>query len=202
MEKEYDDDFTPVALSTRMSQEPEYKNMKDYVSLPQDVLDSLDEDVMQETKLTSVANVMNLLYMDVQGHSVPRMAMVLGITIREVDLIKKSETYRAVRQGLLQEILSTARNVMQVSTLKAVKSLYECMESHDDRIKLMAAKEVLDRVGLSGTQKLEVVAIQPGDAAKLSDSDLAEILRSSMEVITKNDEEPEAEGSTDGATKT
>lgn len=190
MDNEYDN----VALATRLATEPEYKNMKDYITLPQELIDSIDEDVMMETKLTSVSNVMNLLYMDVQGHSMPRMAMVLGISLMEVEIIRKSQAYSTVRESLLREILNTARNVMQVSTLKAVKSLYECMESTDERIKLQAAKEILDRVGLSGTQKLEVVATQGGTIDKLTNDDLAEILRSSMEVISTN-------GSNDGETK-
>ena len=174
------DAFESDSVGVKMGVEPEYQNMGNYISLPVEVTDSLEEDILRETKMESVSNVMNLLYMDVQGHSTARISMVLGVSTREVEKIRQSTPYLAARRLLLNEILETSRKIMEVSAIKAVKTVYECMDSADDRIRLQASKEILDRVGLSGTQKLEVVSMQAGGIDRLSDSDLVEILKSAL----------------------
>ena len=170
----------PTSMVGILQKDVEYKYLADYVPLKQGLLDSLDADVMAETRLDSVSNVVNLLYMDVQGHSLPRICMVLGLNTKDVQKIRSSDAYSTVRAALLAEILTTSKRVMEVSTLKAVKTLYECMDSGSEKIKLMAAKEILDRVGLNATQKLELSTTEISGMTKLTEEQLQEILKSTM----------------------
>ena len=181
----------PSSMVGILQKDVEYKYLADYVPLKQSLLDSLDADVLAETKLDSVVNVVNLLYMDVQGHSLPRICMALGLNKNEVQQIRSTDAYTAVRQALLSEILTTSKRVMEVSTLKAVKTLYECMDSGSEKIKLMAAKEILDRVGLNATQKLELSTSEISGMTKLTEEQLQEILKSTMPAIVYHAEAEE-----------
>lgn len=188
------DDKGPDAstMAGILQKDVEYKHLSDYIPLKQSLLDSLDADVLAETKLDSVSNVVNLLYMDVQGHSLPRICMVLGLNKHDVQEIRSTDAYSTVRQALLQEIITTSKRVMEVSTLKAVKTLYECMDSASEKIKLAAAKEILDRVGLNATQKLELTTNEISGMAKLTDAQLNEILKSTMPGVESKIVEVEA----------
>ena len=168
--------------------DPEYENLADHIDLDKDIEDSLDADVRRETALLDIDGVMKVLHSDIQGLGAGQISTMYGLTVEQVKTIRRSSAYKTARQAVLAEVVNTSRNIMEVASLKAVKTLAECMNSKNEKVKLAASVEVLNRVGLNSTQKLEVTT-QSANFSGLSDAELAEILRNSVpadgyEVIT------------------
>lgn len=168
-----------ASLPTMLAKDDEYSDLGSYVMLSEEIESNLDADVAKETKLTSLKNISSLLYMDVQGYGSRHMATQLGISMEDMQKLKRSEAYTLARDTLLREIVHSAREVMEVSALKAVKTLTECMNSTNEKVKLSAATEVLDRIGLNTTQKVEVTA-KNDSMMSYSEDELMEILRTGM----------------------
>ena len=169
-------------LYEMLSADAEYQDMENHIIVGNDLEETIDDDVRRETKLSNMNNVMKLLFLDIQGYGARNVAREMGLTEYEVAQVRKSVAYRDAKATVMAEILNMSKNIMEVSAIKAVKTLTECMSSSNEKVKLAASVEVLNRVGLNTPQKVELTTTNM-NLMKISDEDLAEILKNSN-VIT------------------
>lgn len=169
---------TVPTVGDLMRKDPEYRNMGSYLGY--NPVELYRNSELAEYEGASIHNVMNLLYMEIQGLGISRIAVALGMREEAVLHIKKSQTYIAMRDGLLKEIVDASRRVLQTATTKAVKTLYECMDSHSEKIRFAAAKEVLSRVGISATTKVDITTHTETEYKNLNMEQLTEILKSNL----------------------
>lgn len=169
-------------LYEMLSADAEYQDMENHIIVGNDLEETIDDDVRRETKLSNVNNVMKLLFLDIQGYGARNVAREMNMTEHEVAQVRKSVAYRDAKATVMAEILNMSKNIMEVSAIKAVKTLTECMSSSNEKVKLAASVEVLNRVGLNTPQKVELTTTNM-NLMKISDEDLAEILKNSN-VIT------------------
>lgn len=171
------------ALHMLLSRDDEYVNMQDHIVLSEEVESSLDKNVQEETRLVSVTNIMKLVCMDVQGFGTDAIAKNMAMSKDDVTVIRRSDAFKSAREAMMTAIIEKSRSMIEVSTMKAVKTLTECMESKNDKVKLSAAVEVLNRTGLNATQKIELTTTQ-NTMVNFTDDELAEILRNSSAIPT------------------
>jgi len=182
-------DKTRKALHQMLSGDDEYVNMGDHILIEETIEQNLDSDVKKETKLTSIKNIMRLVYLDVQGYGAGAISEAMALSEHDVQLIRRSESFKLAKDAVMAEILALSRRMIEVSSIKAVKTLTECMGSKNDKVRLSAAVEVLNRTGLTATQKIELTTTN-NSLAHYTDDELAEMLRGSQfipgtaEVIT------------------
>lgn len=167
-----------AALHQLLVRDEEYTALGDYLSISPDITDNIDEDVRAETQISSTKNVMQLVFYDIQGYSAELVATTLGMSKSTVLKIRQSDAYKNARTAVTSEIVKHARGIMEVSAIQAVKTLTDCLASNNEKIKLGAASEILNRIGLTATQKVEVTATS-NNMVNLSDEQLAEILKTS-----------------------
>lgn len=123
-----------------------------------------------------------LAYYHVQGYTNAELASVFGVSSTVIKKNKESEEYKALLNTISAEIVSTGRMFLQSAGIKAVRTLIHCLDSPNDKIKLQASKEVLDRIGLKEPDKLEVIA--KGDAiSSMSEEELLGLVKMGMSEI-------------------
>lgn len=127
-------------------------------------------------------NKLQLAYMYMQGYDTRTLAEQFECTENTIREIRASTEFKQLLGLLNHEIVSTARTFLTAAGLKAVKTLLTCMDSHDDRTKLKASTEVLDRIGLKAPEQLEI--INKGDViGKMSEDQLMEVIKLGMKEI-------------------
>jgi hypothetical protein len=134
----------------------------------------------------SPQNILKVVLMDIQGYSNIKIGKELGMAEVTVRTIKKMDSYITSKEQLLNTIIEGARQYMEAASVKAIKSLLECLDSPNERIKLMAAQDILNRVGLSTPQQIEVIQ-NNSNFAKYSNDELMEIMKKDK-VVPKNAE--------------
>lgn len=168
------------SLHNILSSDEEYANLQEHIILSNETVKSSIEDIKAETNLKSVENVMQLIQHDIQGYGTSAISELMGVKHDDVLAIRRSDTYKALRTKVMSEIIELSKRAIEVSTIKAVKTLMECMESKNDKVKLSAAVEVLNRTGLTATQKIELTTTTHNEISSFTDEELAEILRGSQ----------------------
>lgn len=177
------------ALHKLLSRDDEYTNMGDHVLIDATIEENIDKEVAAETQIGGIKDIMKLVYLDTQGYGTQAISTAMKLTSEDVAAIRRSESFKIAKDAVLAEIMAMSRRMMEVTAMKAVKTLTECMDSKNDKIKLSAAVEVLNRTGLSATQKIELTTTN-NTMVNFTEDELAEIIRSSnaipvnAEVIT------------------
>lgn len=169
------------ALQDILNSEDEYRNLQDHIAIDDELEDAMLREMQKDAECNSIVNVSALLYYDVQGFSPQATAALLGITPGQVVRIRKTDSFTEARKAVMDEVLKLSRRMIDISSIKAVKTLLSCMDSGNDKIRLSAAVEILNRVGLSSTQKVEITTTA-GGMQTYSDEELAEILKGSIPV--------------------
>jgi hypothetical protein len=170
-----------AAMYTLLAGDIEYGNLTEYVSVPEDVGEALAAEIKgtMNIKVASDKNIMQLVMYDIQGYSAALVAKQMGITEGQVHYIKSTDGFANAKQAALDAVLDTARKFMQVSTVKAVKTLVDCMNSSSEKIRLQASIDVLNRSGLSAPTQIELFTHQNG-LGNLSEEDLQEIVKKEL----------------------
>lgn len=141
-----------------------------------------------EDDLKQTINMVEMAYLHVQGYGNTAMSNVLGITPTQVQVIKSSDKFKAVLSALNTEIVNTARTFLMAASLKAVNTLLKCLDSDDDKTRLKASTEVMDRIGLKEPDQL--VVIQKADNInKMDEKQLLDFIKMGMSEIIKKKEE-------------
>jgi hypothetical protein len=189
------------ALHTLLAKDEEYGDLASYINID----DAIGENISKELEVEPIENakrlygspqnIMKVLQYDIQGYPVKLIATQLGISEMGVSRIKASESYAAARAEVLGSVIEGARKYMEVATVKAVKTLIECLDSNNEKVRLTAAQDVLTRTGLSAPQQIEITN-NVNNFGNYTDDELLEIMKkekvipSGAEVIDVADKEP------------
>jgi hypothetical protein len=160
-------------------------NIQDYLSLDFEeavippkptkstTLEVLDSD---KSKTASTINIMKVVYMTVQGFSNATIGEELGVTASDIITLKKTDDFMRLKDAVTQEVINAGRMFMAMGTIKAVRTLLQCMDSSNEKIKLMAATQVLDRVGLKTPEQIEILN-KGNNLSKMNNEDLLKIIQ-------------------------
>lgn len=151
----------------------------DFVVIDEHIISPEEREALAESldkKGTQKVDLVKLAYYYVQGYNTKELAEIFGADPQHINKIKSSDKFRAIITSLNAEIVSTARTFLTAAGFKAVKTLLMCMDSNDDRVRLNAATQVLDRIGLKTPEQIEV--IQKGAVVnKMSDDELLGLIK-------------------------
>lgn len=178
------------ALYSLLATEEEYTNLTDYFGLDPDRMDNLSRELSPcfgEARLATPQNVMQILQYDIQGYTSQLIAKQVGLETEQIYHIRQSDAYKVAREEVLKQVISGARKYMEVSTIKAVKTLVQCLDSKNEKVKLTAAQDILNRAGLAATQQIEITSNMGTSFEHFSDAELAEIMKKES-IIPQNAE--------------
>lgn len=168
-----------AALHSLLAQDEEYSDLVSHIEIDPssyDILGSEMDKLFESKGLISPATITQILQYDVQGYNPKLIAKLMNLTPEQILRIKASDAYQISRTELLNAVVSGARKYMEVATIKAVKTLVQCMDSTNEKVRLAASQDVLNRAGLQAPTQIEI-STQVNNFEGLSDEELAEILR-------------------------
>lgn len=82
---------------------------------------------------------------------------------------------RAARAASFADAAEDARRILRESTAKAAQLLVEHLDASDPAVASLAARTILDRVGVPRTERVEAVVAPARDLSKLTDDELAQL---------------------------
>lgn len=168
-----------AALHSMLSEDEEYRDLVNYVEIDPDAHDILgvEMDRLFESKgLISPATITQILQYDIQGYNPMLIARLMNLQPDQIRRIKSSDAYKISKEELLNAVVAGARKYMEVATIKAVKTLVQCLDSSSEKIRLAASQDLLNRAGLQAPTQIEI-STQVGSFEGLSDEQLAEIMQ-------------------------
>jgi len=178
-----------AALHSLLAQDEEYSDLVSHIEIDPssyDILGSEMDKLFESKGLISPATITQILQYDVQGYNPKLIAKLMNLTPEQVLRIKASDAYQISRTELLNAVVSGARKYMEVATIKAVKTLVQCMDSTNEKVRLAASQDVLNRAGLQAPTQIEI-STQVNNFEGLSDDELAEILRKEKAIPSKGE---------------
>lgn len=178
-----------AALHSMLATEEEYKDLTDYIDIDTQMADNLSEeflDIFGGVSKAAPKAIMAVLQLDLQGHSVSGIARHIGIEEAQVRSMRASEAYRTAKEEVLRGVVVGARKFMEVASLKAVKTLVNCLDSNNEKIKLSAAQDILNRSGLSAPQHIELTT-NVNNFENFTTEQLEEILKKDKVIARKSE---------------
>lgn len=128
-------------------------------------------------------NLVKMGYYFSQGNDVSDIANYMGLRRDTVRQAIKSDEFKAVMNSITVEVVNVARMFLASAGITAVRTLIDCMNSSNDKVRLKAATETLDRIGITEPKKIELIA--EGSAFNgMSDTQMLEMIRMGMDEIT------------------
>ena len=114
-----------------------------------------------------------------QGFSTSEISDKTGVTTEQLAYIIKSTEYSAAVELLTRQVKYYAKAVLVTMVPKALGNLYSLLDSGNDKIKLAAAKEILNRLGIVDLGALIAATDRDNsrkDLSAMSDEQLKAIL--------------------------
>lgn len=138
---------------------PKDKKIKDLISIGdvEDITQFNPEDVGAHDVIWKDARFMKIVYYTVQGYNVETICKELNIEKDRLREIRMSDEFKLLRDYVTQEVVNIGRTFLMMSTVHAVKTILDLLDSDNDKVRLGAAKDVLDRVGLKSPDKIELM---------------------------------------------
>jgi hypothetical protein len=132
------------------------EHMRSIEDINEKDLDREFEEMMatEDGVMSGMLNVITALaVMHVQGYSRKQIVSRFPIlTLKRLDSITTTDAYKEVVLALTNETIEKAKTFMQSSSLQATKTLVELLQSQNEKIRLDAAKTILDRTGLKSAE--------------------------------------------------
>lgn len=129
-------------------------------------------------------DLVQLAYMHMQGATTKAMADFFQVTQPAIAKARVSPAFKSVQAMISGATVQTARVFMAGATIKATKTLLSLLDSDSDKIKLAAACQVLDRVGLKSPDQIEVLQNATG-MHTMSEKELMLIVQTAMKELPK-----------------
>jgi hypothetical protein len=82
---------------------------------------------------------------------------------------------RSARAASFANAAEDARRILREATAKAAQVLVEQLDDDDPAARSLAARTILDRVGVPRTERVEAVVAPARDLSKLTDDELAQL---------------------------
>jgi DNA-binding MarR family transcriptional regulator len=120
-----------------------------------------------------------------QGYSPKEICAQTGLKIDYLSVVLKSKEYQAAVELLTRQVKYYAKAVLVTFVPRALNNLYSLMESANEKIKLAATKEVLDRIGIVDMSEFFLSADKKTlseNVAGLSDAQLKAIIEGDGEI--------------------
>lgn len=176
---------------TQIPSVPNNTEVADYIALVDvpSVVDTIGSNDSQRNR-TDV-NLTKMAVMFAQGYTLKAIAMEFGVTADTIYNIRASDEFKAVMNSISLEVIETARTFLAVSGIRATKTLLDCLGSGNERIRMKAAIEVLDRIGLKAPEQIEVLA-KSDNIEQMTDEQLFSLVQMGMREIrgkTKDEDE-------------
>lgn len=149
------------ALYTILAQEEEYNDIATFVDVDTQIAENLSAElahVFDGKTSASPKNVMAVLQLDLQGYPVAKIAQKMSMKDSQIAHIKATDSYRIAKEEVLRQVVQGARKYMEIASIKAVKTLLTCLDSSNEKIKLSAAQDILNRSGLQAPQQIEITS--------------------------------------------
>lgn len=162
---------------TNISEVPKIEN---YVTISDDTEKTLQ---MDDNGVVKDIDLVKMAYYFSQGYNINDISAAMSIGRTTVQNALRSDEFKEVVNSLTLEVVNVARMFLATSGIQAVKTIIDCMNSPNDRVRLQAAKEVLDRIGLTEPTKIEVLS--EGNAfGGMSDEQMLAFIKGSMAELT------------------
>jgi DNA-binding CsgD family transcriptional regulator len=153
------------------------KDINEYVTFT-------EKETQDNTQIIDSENSKTVLSLDavavallhVQGYTSVQIAKSLKVSTNVIQTLRKSTEYKNTLKLVTSEIINTARLFLSSSSMKAVRTLITCLDSPSEKIRLLAAKEVLDRVGLKSPDTMEILTTS-STVSTMTDEQLLQIIK-------------------------
>lgn len=124
------------------------------------------------------AKILELLLAGHAGAHVARELSVSRNTVAAVrerpDVQPRLAAARAARAAALEEGLEDARRVLREGASAAAQALVDGINDDDPNVRLRAAAQLLDRIGVPRVEEVRNRSVDLPDLSKLSDEELAQ----------------------------
>ena len=167
------------AFSAIFANEEEYQDLAEYVGADENIVDAVSKELEHKTgkaSLVTPKNILAIMQLDVQGLPARRIALALSLEEGQIKYVQSSDAYKSAKEELLRQVVSGARKYMEVAALKAVKTLVTCLASQNEKVRLSAAQDILNRSGLQAPQQIEITS-NVNNFEAFTTEQLAEILK-------------------------
>lgn len=161
------------------------QDMDDFIDIT-----TTSEQLEQINGVTSSSQqLMKVVYMTVQGFGASQIATELGIDMIDLKKLRESEEFRLFRDMVTQEVINIGRTFLTMGTFKAVKTLLGCLDSANEKIRLDASTEILNRVGLKQPEQITLVT-KGNELKSMPEEELMKIINMGKSEITPIIEAP------------
>lgn len=116
-----------------------------------------------------------------EGHQVLAVAEELGVDEKTVrrwrdspEGAKELAAARAARAATFANAAEDARRILREATAKAAQVLVEQLDAADQETRSLAARTILDRVGVPRTERVEATVAPAVGLSRLTDDELAQ----------------------------
>jgi len=173
------DDFVNNNHSTEQVIEGFGKFMS--LSSPLEYIDKGIEEFDPETSGTMTENekdhtvLLNIASLECTGLSKKEVARQLDMSVHSIGQYMRKPSYKEVKNMLTNSVVDKVKDMVSMLTFRAVEAMGEGLYSSNEKTKLKAASEILNRAGINKAQEINVTATN-GNAQVLTEAQLANLM--------------------------
>ena len=149
------------------------------------IVEDLDKRTFHDNQYNYTALFSYISILSVQGYSRKELCKLTGLTPTQFSELTSAQLYKEIMYGMTYEVVQRAKQQMATATMKATRRLVELLDAPDSRVRLAAAKDILDRTGLRSaeefvirTEEKQVSGMPVDEAVDALKYGIDEILRS------------------------
>ena len=148
---------------------------------------------LQDTKGvvgTPVIPMSKVAFMAMQGMSTKDIAEELRVTPTQIRKLKQDEDYKEIVKTITGTVVNKSKELIQSASMKATLTLMSMMDSNSDKIRLTAAQDILNRVGVKEATTVNIVA-KNDHTANMSEEELKDLIKlGTAEILGEKKDEP------------
>lgn len=154
--------------------------------LPVDDRDRYTDMVMDEPSPTGIVHridLMKLAFQHMQGMPNGQSAILFNCSMRAVAEAKNHPKFKALLAMLSSAAVTMAKTYISASVIKATKTMAHLLNSDSEKIRYMAAKDLLDRAGLKVGADVNLMLANGagGQVHEMDDAQLRLLIRAALE---------------------
>lgn len=105
----------------------------------------------------NIAKYTRIALFSMRGFTNKQIAGDLKCSSQMIIDLKNTDEYQMVMNSINSEIIKVVRMFLTSASLKATKTLVDCLDSRYDKIRIQAATEILNRVGVKTPEQIELI---------------------------------------------
>ena len=122
------------------------------------------------------AQISKAALLTLQGCDVAEVAKELDVSTKYLRKLKESEDYREVVNTMTHTVVETSKDFIKAASVKATMTLLDSLDSNSDKIRLSAAQDILNRVGIKQADTVNLKVTADATADKTED-ELKDIIK-------------------------